>query len=95
LIRPGRIDQLIYVPRPSKSDAKEILENALRNVELSPDVNLLEICDICYEKVSVDNLSCAWFKNFAREAILNCVRENIHSKKVYQRHFLDFFEKVL
>jgi len=40
LCRPGRLDQLIYVPLPDEASRAQILKAQLRNTPVSPDVDL-------------------------------------------------------
>merc|ERR1711968_139194 len=40
LMRPGRLDQLIYIPMPDLESRKSILRAALRKSPVSPDVPL-------------------------------------------------------
>lgn len=46
LLRPGRLDQLIYVPLPDEVARMSILEAQLRNTPLEPDMDLGEIAKI-------------------------------------------------
>lgn len=43
LLRPGRLDQLIYVPLPDEQGRLSILQAQLRNTPLEPDLDLTEI----------------------------------------------------
>ena len=40
LLRPGRLDQLIYIPLPDEASRRAILKSALRKSPISPDINL-------------------------------------------------------
>jgi transitional endoplasmic reticulum ATPase len=40
IMRPGRLDQLVYIPLPDKPSRASILKAALRKTPLAPDVNL-------------------------------------------------------
>mmetsp|Transcript_14394 Transcript_14394/g.17439 ORF Transcript_14394/g.17439 Transcript_14394/m.17439 type:complete len:809 (+) Transcript_14394:108-2534(+) len=40
LMRPGRLDQLIYIPLPDEASRKQIFKANLRNSPLSPAINL-------------------------------------------------------
>ena len=40
LLRPGRLDQLIYIPRPDEPSRLSILKAALRKSPVAPDVDL-------------------------------------------------------
>lgn len=43
LMRPGRFDQIIYVPPPDEVSRIDILLKITHNVPLHPDVNLTKI----------------------------------------------------
>ena len=38
MLRPGRLDKLLYVPLPTKDDRLSILKTITRNVPMSKDV---------------------------------------------------------
>jgi SpoVK/Ycf46/Vps4 family AAA+-type ATPase len=40
MLRPGRLDKLLYVPLPTKEDRFSILKTVVRKVPISKDVNL-------------------------------------------------------
>jgi transitional endoplasmic reticulum ATPase len=40
LLRPGRLDQLIYIPLPDENSRYAVLKAALRKSPVAPDVNL-------------------------------------------------------
>ncbi|WPK25161.1 hypothetical protein PUMCH_002464 [Australozyma saopauloensis] len=46
LLRPGRLDQLIYVPLPDETARLSILQAQLRNTPLEPSLDLREIAKI-------------------------------------------------
>lgn len=43
MLRPGRLDKLLYVPLPSKSDRHSILMTVTRSLPMSEDINLKEV----------------------------------------------------
>jgi transitional endoplasmic reticulum ATPase len=43
LMRPGRFDQIIYVPPPDEEARLEILKIHTKNMPLGPDVDLIYI----------------------------------------------------
>ena len=43
MLRPGRLDKLLYVPLPSKEDRVSILNTVCRKVPLADDVDLTQI----------------------------------------------------
>lgn len=40
LMRPGRLDQLIYIPLPDEGSRRSIFKSVLRKSPVAPDVNL-------------------------------------------------------
>lgn len=46
MLRPGRLDKLLYVPLPTESDRLDILKTACRKIPLNENVDLKTIaCD--------------------------------------------------
>lgn len=45
MLRPGRLDKLLYVPLPSPEDRVSILKTCVKKVPLADDVNLIEIAN--------------------------------------------------
>lgn len=43
MLRPGRLDKLVYVPLPTSSDRYSILTTQVRGMPLSADVDLMAI----------------------------------------------------
>lgn len=39
LLRPGRLDQLIYIPLPDEGSRKQIFKSVLRKSPIAPDVD--------------------------------------------------------
>lgn len=48
LLRPGRLDQLIYVPLPDETARLSILQAQLRNTPLEPGLDLKEVAKIAH-----------------------------------------------
>lgn len=46
LMRPGRLDQLIYIPLPDQGSRVSVLKSALKRSPLAPDVDLAKIADV-------------------------------------------------
>lgn len=57
LMRPGRFDQIIYVPPPDEEARLEILKIHTRNMPLSPDVDLINIAKRVMSKRILSNNS--------------------------------------
>ena len=43
MLRPGRLDKLLYVPLPTKSDRLQILQTLTRKLPINEDVNLKQV----------------------------------------------------
>ncbi|MFQ5711315.1 MAG: CDC48 family AAA ATPase [Candidatus Geothermarchaeales archaeon] len=88
LIRPGRIDLLLYVPPPNEKERLQILRIHTQNTRLSEDVDLEEIARM------TENYSGADLDALVREAALNALRRDISVEKVERRDFEKALEKV-
>ena len=45
MLRPGRLDKLLYVPLPTKEDRFSILKTVCRKVPIADDVDLLKVAN--------------------------------------------------
>ncbi len=81
LLRPGRLEKLIYVKPPDKQARLEILKVHTKKVPLDRDVDLEEIAAL------TEGYSGADLSALVREAALVALRENINAKKVGMKHF--------
>ena len=88
LLRPGRLDRLIYVPPPSLEGRLEILKIHTRDMPLDNDVDLHEIARV------TDGFSGADLELVCREAGLMALREDINIEKVSMRHFKEALKKI-
>ncbi|XP_067947853.1 katanin p60 ATPase-containing subunit A-like 1 isoform X2 [Watersipora subatra] len=66
-----RLEKRIYIPLPCKTGRVELLRINLKEVELSPDVNLEEIADL------IDGYSGADITNVCRDAAMMSMRRKI------------------
>ena len=80
LLRPGRIDRLIYIPLPDQSAILKILEITSK-MPLDSDVDLPTLAQTC------SGMSGAEISLIAREAGLVALTESIDIEKVSMRHF--------
>lgn len=71
LLRPGRLDQLIYIPLPDKPSRLGILKANLRKTPLAPDVDLNFIADLTegFSGADINELTQRASKSAVREAI--------------------------
>ena len=81
LLRPGRIDKLIYVPPPDRDARLEILRVHTRRMPLDIDVDLGRLADI------TEGYSGADLAALVKEAGLRALRESLSIEKVSWRHF--------
>jgi transitional endoplasmic reticulum ATPase len=80
LLRPGRLERLVYVPPPDADARTEILKAAARNTPLAPDVDLTELA------ASLDGYSAADCAALVREAALTAMRESLEAAEVTGAH---------
>ncbi|MET7748287.1 AAA family ATPase [Micromonospora sp. NPDC005367] len=88
LLRPGRLERLVYVPPPDGPARKEILLAAARNVPLAPDVDLAALGD------ELDGFSAADCAALVREAALAAMRESLSASTVTAAHVAAARERV-
>ncbi|WP_320069169.1 AAA family ATPase [Micromonospora sp. RTGN7] len=80
LLRPGRLERLVYVPPPDGAARAEILRAAARNVPLAEDVDLADLAD------GLDGFSGADCAALVREAALAAMRESLTASTVTAGH---------
>jgi transitional endoplasmic reticulum ATPase len=80
LLRPGRLERLVYVPPPDAEARAAILTAVSRNVPLSPDVDLTAL------GAELDGFSAADCAALIREAALTAMRESMESATVTGAH---------
>ncbi len=81
LMRPGRLDELIYVPVPDKEGRKHILKIHTRKMPLAKDVDLDALAD------KTDKFTGADLEDLVRRAGLAALRGSLKVKRVAQEHF--------
>ncbi|SCG53582.1 AAA family ATPase [Micromonospora inositola] len=80
LLRPGRLERLVYVPPPDGPARAEILRASSRNVPLAPDVHLAALGE---ELAGFSAADCA---ALVREAALAAMRESLAASTVTAAH---------
>ncbi|HEX4702817.1 MAG TPA: AAA family ATPase [Pseudonocardiaceae bacterium] len=80
LLRPGRLERLIYVPPPDEHARTAILHSAVRNTPLADDVDLVELA------AGLDGYSAADCAALVREAALTAMRESLDASEVSAAH---------
>ena len=77
IMRPGRLDQLVYIPLPDEPARVSIFEARCRKVEVAPDVNFKALAH------STDGYSGADIAEICNVAIRTAIRDAIN---VYAQH---------
>ncbi|QGN46583.1 AAA family ATPase [Micromonospora sp. WMMC415] len=80
LLRPGRLERLVYVPPPDGPARAAILRAASRTVPLAPDVDLAALAE------ELDGFSAADCAALVREAALAAMRESLAAATVTAAH---------
>lgn len=88
LLRPGRIDRIIYVPLPDKDAREEIFRIHLSKTPLGADVVIEDLAQ------KTEMFSGAEISALCREAAIMALEENIESSEVCRRHFDSAFMAV-
>ncbi|EGV93664.1 Spermatogenesis-associated protein 5-like protein 1 [Cricetulus griseus] len=89
LLRPGRLDKMIYVPPPDQEGRLSILKVCTNNMPIGPDVSL--------EKLAAETclFSGADLRNLCKEAALFALQENgLEATTVRQEHFRESLRTV-
>jgi len=81
LLRPGRLEKIVYVAPPDRRARLEILRIHTKRMPLAEDVDLEEIAE------QTDGYSGADLAALVREAAMNALREDLNISKVNMRHF--------
>ncbi|MGM1064504.1 AAA family ATPase [Saccharothrix sp. Mg75] len=80
LLRPGRLERLVYVPPPDGEARAEILRAASRNTPLADDVDLAALAE------DLEGYSAADCSALVREAALTAMRESLEAAEVTAAH---------
>ncbi|WP_442973709.1 AAA family ATPase, partial [Saccharothrix sp. NRRL B-16314] len=80
LLRPGRLERLVYVPPPDAEARAEILRASARNTPLASDVDLGAVAE------ELDGYSAADCAALIREAALTAMRESLAAAEVTGAH---------
>nr|KAF6482203.1 spermatogenesis associated 5 [Molossus molossus] len=88
LMRPGRIDRIVYVPLPDAATRREIFNLQFHSMPISQDVDLNELI------LQTDTYSGAEVIALCREAALLALEEDIKAKCIRRRHFTQALSTV-
>ncbi len=88
ILRPGRLERLIYVGPPDLQARHEILKVLTKKMPLAEDVDLWRIATM------TDRFSGADLAALVREAAMSALREDLNASKVEMRHFEMALHKI-
>nr|XP_056721763.1 ribosome biogenesis protein SPATA5L1 [Euleptes europaea] len=89
LLRPGRLDKLIYVPPPDQKEKLSILRIRTERIPIDANVSLEDIA------AQADLFTGADLENLCKEAALLALQENeVEATAVKHKHFVTSFETV-
>jgi transitional endoplasmic reticulum ATPase len=88
LLRPGRLERLVYVPPPDGQARADILRAAAKDVPLAPDVDLGSVA------AGLDRFSAADCAALIREAALAAMRESLDAAQVTAAHVATARERM-
>nr|XP_057945120.1 spermatogenesis-associated protein 5-like protein 1 isoform X2 [Doryrhamphus excisus]XP_057945121.1 spermatogenesis-associated protein 5-like protein 1 isoform X2 [Doryrhamphus excisus] len=88
LLRPGRLDHIIYVPPPDQQTRLAILKVCTKSMPVDPDVCLEELA------VGTDLYSGADLENLCKEAALLALEENMEVSTIKHTYFLQSLKKM-
>ncbi|MBX6357095.1 MAG: AAA family ATPase [Micromonosporaceae bacterium] len=88
LLRPGRLERLVFVPPPDAAARAEILRAAARGVPLASDVDLDALAG------ALDGFSAADCAALIRESALAAMRESLEAAQVTAAHVAAARERV-
>ncbi|KAM5306676.1 ATPase family gene 2 protein homolog A [Glossophaga mutica] len=88
LMRPGRIDRVIYVPLPDAATRREIFHLQFHSMPVSQDVDVNELT------LQTDTYSGAEVIAVCREAALLALEEDMKAKCIRRRHFTQALSTV-
>ncbi|MBY8982494.1 MAG: CDC48 family AAA ATPase [Candidatus Lokiarchaeota archaeon] len=88
LIRPGRIDRILFVPPPNEEERLEILKIFSKDMPLATNVDLKGLVKM------TEGFSGADLETWCREAAMRALRENLRARKVSIEHFKESIEEI-
>ncbi|WP_100447578.1 AAA family ATPase [Glycomyces xiaoerkulensis] len=88
LLRPGRLERLVYVPPPDAKGRADILRASAKNVPFADDVDLDAVADELWLYSAAD---CA---ALVREAALTAMRESLDASIVTMSHVMRAMERI-
>lgn len=81
LLRPGRLDRIIYVPLPDYQTRQEIFEIKLRKMPIVDDVRIQDLVDL------TEGYSGAEIQAICHEAAMKALEEDLNATAITKEHF--------
>ncbi|XP_033337030.1 ATPase family gene 2 protein homolog A isoform X1 [Megalopta genalis] len=81
LLRPGRLDRIIYVPLPDNETRQEIFDIKLRKMPISDSVKIQDLVEI------TEGYSGAEIQAICHEAAMKALEENLNAAIITREHF--------
>lgn len=88
LMRPGRLDRIVYVQLPDAETRSEIFRIKLKAIPLSEDVNIKELV------IKSEGYSGAEIEAVCKEAALKALEDSFETEKISMIYFHKAFELV-
>ncbi|KDE04907.1 hypothetical protein MVLG_04664 [Microbotryum lychnidis-dioicae p1A1 Lamole] len=88
LMRPGRLDRILYVAPPDLPSRIEIFQLAFNRMSISSDVNIQELASM------TDGCSGAEIAGICQDAALNAMNEDIEIEAVGRRHLVEAAKSI-
>jgi len=89
LLRPGRFDEIVYVPIPDRMARMEIIRTHTKGMALDSDVNLEKLTEI------TDRYTGADIAGVCMKAGLYALRENPEARRVTMEHFFRAIKEAI
>ncbi|XP_078036445.1 ATPase family gene 2 protein homolog A [Augochlora pura] len=81
LLRPGRLDRIIYVPLPDNETRQEIFDIKLRKMPICDSVKIQDLVEL------TDGYSGAEIQAICHEAAMKALEENLNAAIITREHF--------
>jgi len=88
LLRPGRFDELVYVPVPEREGRLQILKIHMREMPLGADVDVDSLAERTQGYTGAD------LEDLTRRAGLNALREDLEANRIDMRFFEDALKET-
>lgn len=88
LLRPGRLDRIIYVGLPDEETRREIFNIKLRNMPIADEVNIADLVSL------TEGYTGAEIQAICHEAAMKALEEDLDATVVIKEHFIAAFKTV-